>query len=37
MTDPLDGPKYTCHVSEVYATGIADSLGLTLADYIRYA
>ncbi|GAX80071.1 hypothetical protein CEUSTIGMA_g7509.t1 [Chlamydomonas eustigma] len=37
MTDPLDGPKYTCHVSEDYATAIADSLGLTLLDYIRYA
>ena len=35
-SDPLDSAKYTCHVSEECATGLAKSLGLRLADYVRY-
>ncbi|KAG1666572.1 hypothetical protein FOA52_000539 [Chlamydomonas sp. UWO 241] len=35
--DPLDGAKYTCHVDEGYAGALAESLGLRLTDYIKYA
>ena len=35
-SDPLDSAKYTSHVSEECATGLAKSLGLRLADYVRY-
>ncbi len=37
MADPLDGVKYTCHIGEEYAGSIAESLGLRLADFVKYA
>lgn len=36
LADPLDSAKYTCHISEEYASSMAESLGLRLADYVKY-
>ena len=36
-SDVLEGAKYSCHISEEYASNLASSLGLRLTDYVKYA
>lgn len=35
-SDVFDGAKYSCHVTEEYASSLASSLGLRLTDYVKY-